>query len=1029
MTDNKTSVLIKSQIPEFIRDNPDYDNFVLFLEAYYEWLEQTNNVLDYSKNILTYKDIDNTTDEFLNYFYKEFLSYFPDEILVDKEKAIRLARDLYQTKGTTASFRLFFKVVFNVDVEFFFTKDSVLKTSSGNWYVAQYLSAITTDSSFFTALTNKGNYKVLGSTSKAIADIENIILDGPKIRIYVTNLIREFSSGETISIVDSSYRQVYVTKYDSLNNPYQFALQTTISGSINSVIVDPLSRGLLYQVGDPVVFYGGLKSPLTQNSAIAKVATVTSGSLQYLILLEQGYGYRATPNTIIKFDLNAGATSPVAEVPSVGLNTFYPANVIFLPSDTIGSIAANNIYIGNTTFSSGARPIGNSVYYFANNITANANTTLANAFSFSAFTTYPISVVNLISPGSNISKINSVKAQSLYNTKNVISSVEYTGGQADIENMGMLAPIVITSAGVGYTNNDIIQIVGGNGFGAYANVRVNSITGAINSVNYQFSPSDTAFSHPYPLGGMGYKNINLPVVQISSANVNASGAILTIPGVLGTGAKFSTITNYVGEIRTINVTYPGVDYTSKANVSLRIQDIIVTGLVPTNLPQKGDIVYQGGNYYTSQYKALVDSITLDNSVYTLRVYNYTTTPDSSLPLQIFGKNIPMNIASSYTSGRYVNGILTYGDGNAKANVKFVSSLTKLPGTYLDSKGQLSSFSVLQSSVYNNYTYELTVQKEVFKYAKLLKDLVHPSGMNFLGRYLLQSSNNINYIASEALYQGQTLTYYTGLEASTVSIYPDPNFKTLSNNILVYYNIGTDVDVNNFVFANSKIEFFTQNSYSIASEVASQFGFGTGFIANPYTTTDLLSEDIALWFEVPGLTDDLMANTARTPPYQDLLYNNIPITIAKDNVWTTFANVARVTANAGSNVINISSLTGSYNLINGGVYSNVAYPLKDIIQVGDSVLVRSDANTSNSKTVTQVDYANNLVIVSSNYTSNVSGANSYISVNRTYTSNTGSFVRILGPLGLNYIPYLSTEYANPGGDMNIITEDEFSILIG
>ena len=35
----KTSVQIAQQLPEFVRDDPNYQNFVLFLEAYYEWLE------------------------------------------------------------------------------------------------------------------------------------------------------------------------------------------------------------------------------------------------------------------------------------------------------------------------------------------------------------------------------------------------------------------------------------------------------------------------------------------------------------------------------------------------------------------------------------------------------------------------------------------------------------------------------------------------------------------------------------------------------------------------------------------------------------------------------------------------------------------------------------------------------------------------------------------------------------------------------------------------------------------------------
>ena len=42
MIDNKTSLLAKYQLPEFVRDNPDYENFTLFVKAYYEWMELAN---------------------------------------------------------------------------------------------------------------------------------------------------------------------------------------------------------------------------------------------------------------------------------------------------------------------------------------------------------------------------------------------------------------------------------------------------------------------------------------------------------------------------------------------------------------------------------------------------------------------------------------------------------------------------------------------------------------------------------------------------------------------------------------------------------------------------------------------------------------------------------------------------------------------------------------------------------------------------------------------------------------------------
>ena len=67
---NKTSLLVPSQLPEFIKDNPDYQTFVLFLQAYYEWMEQQGNMVYGSKNLPNYYDIDTTLNEFLQYYKK-----------------------------------------------------------------------------------------------------------------------------------------------------------------------------------------------------------------------------------------------------------------------------------------------------------------------------------------------------------------------------------------------------------------------------------------------------------------------------------------------------------------------------------------------------------------------------------------------------------------------------------------------------------------------------------------------------------------------------------------------------------------------------------------------------------------------------------------------------------------------------------------------------------------------------------------------------------------------------------------------
>ena len=93
-SNQKTSLLVPYQLPKFISEDPAYGNFVLFLKAYYEWMEQEGNVLDTTKSIPSNIDIDTTSEQFLNYYINDFMSYFPQEILADKRKAIKIAKEL-----------------------------------------------------------------------------------------------------------------------------------------------------------------------------------------------------------------------------------------------------------------------------------------------------------------------------------------------------------------------------------------------------------------------------------------------------------------------------------------------------------------------------------------------------------------------------------------------------------------------------------------------------------------------------------------------------------------------------------------------------------------------------------------------------------------------------------------------------------------------------------------------------------------------------------------------------------------------
>jgi hypothetical protein len=1035
---NLTSLLIPFQLPEHIRDDPSYSNFVIFLQAYYEWMEQNGNVIERTKNLTSYKDIDSSTSDFLSYFYNDFLSYFPEELLADKNEIVKLAKELYKAKGTPASYQLLFRILYNMDVDFFYTKDVVAKASDGKWYVAKSLklstdlvyvdtitysgntitiktsvsndlstnesftlsgitatsnepngtwivSNIIDDSTFNFIATNtptgtieavnasvyipKGfanknflktqNLRIFGETTKSIATIENSVIAGKRVEVFISNIERLFESGEYIRIVDSNNQDVLFGGYP---------LRAKILGQISQININPKNRGLLYQPNDPVIVYGGLNTP-TGIGAEVSIKETTTGSIQRIKVESGGYGY--TKFTSSKLPGSANTRLNISNAPGAQAHVTVDDNldnpkrvdVSFIPIDFIGK--KSHILIGNT---SSVQP-----YYFENNVSANINTTLANTFNFTTFSTYPISSVIVDNGGGGIKITPVITADSIYAVED---SVPELASFANLKSLGILAPIQIIDGGHGYVNNDPIIITGGTGYNAYANVTSVSSNGQILTIKF------VQKSNNITLGGMGYSigeiipSVNvantevlstlrqignyklgsgLPSISINSANTQAANAVLVAPGLLGDGALFTPTLDRVGSITSFTISNYGEDYISAPSVSIKVQDIIVKGLTLNNLPFHGDVIYQG--VLNSRYVAIVDSIKLlipnnvaEETIYNLRVFNYNAKPDYYLPLEIHteDKDILMSLTNQYNmvepvdERRDLTGVLTYGDGTAKASAKFLNGLTIADGQYLDTTGHPSSFDIIQSIDYNNYTYKITVEKEIDKYRKTLLDLLHPTGMKVIGRYALKSEAKTNFNIMDALKNGQLLSYYTNNEMSNATISLGSS-NLWSNNVVQFEGLGS-ANLNNFITTDSVVSFTTIQGDGIHSEV---------------------------------LSINAAANT---------------ITL-KDNVWLNFANVAHVTANANNNIIHISSITNSYDVINNGNYSNTSYPLKDIVRTGDKILVANNT----TKTVSDVDYINNIIYLSANLTNNVV---SFMSVNRTLTA-TAEFVKIFTPVGQQY----------------------------
>ena len=277
---NRISNLIKSQVPFFVRS--DHEQFVKFLEKYYEYLEQDEKVVNRAKTVRDLNDIDLSPDEFAEHLYNTFMQFIPKNIETDKRLLLKHIKDFYRAKGTEKSIRFLMNALFHAQTSFYYPKVDVLRASDGKWYIQRSLRVTDTRINGLANNTIAGLEKyvgtrVVGVTSNAFATVERVerIFDqGAQVdEIILSNIGGEFRNGETIR---ATFDDIEATSNISSN---------IFSGIVNTITIN--EGGVGYQVGDPAIIVSA-----TGSGAVASVAQVTTGNIVAIAVTSGGAGYR-----------------------------------------------------------------------------------------------------------------------------------------------------------------------------------------------------------------------------------------------------------------------------------------------------------------------------------------------------------------------------------------------------------------------------------------------------------------------------------------------------------------------------------------------------------------------------------------------------------------------------------------------------------------------------------------------------------------------------------------------------------------
>lgn len=682
---------IESQLPGVIREN--YPLFVDFMEAYYEYLEQTGKLLDVSDNILNYHDVDylvkNNYDDFLENFRNDYLNIIPTSALVNKSLLTKHIKDLYAIRGTTKSFKLLFRILFNEDVSVNFNSDKILKVSDGKWYIRTVLRITTNDDPQKFIAT-----KIVGQTSFATAVVEetntNFFIEENSVNFFanfkyneltVSGIKGKFISGETIT----------ATNIDGEN------LSGNIIGFLGNIeITNP---GNLYNIGDPVLVSNGGSG----FGATAVVEDVSKGGIVSTQVVFGGSGFTIDDYKLVNqysfTPPNPPYFPPLSQQP----------NVVIMLCDTSGVNSLNTIVLDDDPL------------YLSNSITLNT--------VFSNFSTANIGLSSRICDAYNyytLSNIGSISATQIINSgygnnipKLIPTQVKlYGNSHIKLENLGIVGILNISNPGLNYSVNDSIKFFNtySTGFGLEARVSSVNSNGSIQSVSICLpSITGTANTTSNSVNIIG-KNTLFTTELIANTDVNIPGS--------GTHIIINGQTKKV--INIVNNTFLTVN--SVFTNTLNTQKIFLAGM-PI-----------GGAGYTKNdvngvFSIISSASNGNNAIIQIRSILGSSMSDIRPITDSVGKILKIKITNpgiNYDEEPDID-LSGYGDGTATASSNILSGLYSYPGRYLNEDGMVSARRYIQSKdFYNNYTYTVKSTALVSTFYNFVKDILHPSGFKMIG---------------------------------------------------------------------------------------------------------------------------------------------------------------------------------------------------------------------------------------------------------------------------------------------------------
>ncbi len=756
------SSLVRSQLPAFIQ--ADYETFVAFVEAYYEYLEQTNKASDFGQHLLDYADVDRTLTAFEDYFLRTFLPLIPSDLIADKSALIKYAKQFYASKGTEKSFRFFFRALYGEEIDVFYPKDFILRASDGK-YVQRI--SLRCQHDYYTTAVGTGTtttfrlIEVIAAPSDLSVYINGILQtsgyttspNNPTITfttppsngailkfVYFSNQLSSAinagglflemigstsgatalveSANETM-IGDVRTTELFITQ-TSVTHFSQGELVTaryyystteylTITFTLLSILgsITVVNGGASYNVSDPVLVVGGSPSEV----ATAVVESIYTAIITNIFILKGGAGFREGDLVNILSTPNTGLTMAVSGVDD---SEFYHANTLSINRDIISLYDAVAINAANYGF-----PIAGG---------EDQNTRIIDALSDGSISGLgPVTNVQILTSTVEFASLPVLDIESpVFTFTANTASANTANGVLKVVSLGILGRMNVVTGGTGYVPGDELVFTNpphpylstantqgyGQGWGAAAEVEtVHLANNGIQTVKFQ----------PPRIDG---------TVSTTASGVVVTGSGTNFQGELIVGNRIE-INN---ESRYIN--------TITSNTSLNVN----VSWTKTSTNRKLGIygrTFVGGEQYRQPYLPTVTISSANGSATgaNVQVEAIYSDGESLLASSPFNPGQIRSILITDRGAGYANTPLVdltgKGNGLATAIAELFASRFTYPGKFVTTDSLLSSDRRLQNrDYYQNFSYVIQSRVAFPRYKEILLDLLHPTGMKVFAEYLM-----------------------------------------------------------------------------------------------------------------------------------------------------------------------------------------------------------------------------------------------------------------------------------------------------